>query len=249
MEPGVGPPAQLRPFDSTSVSPLPECPQLACERDTGSQGAAEGTGRRQGGCCCLTARSPPKLFGLNSSAPPGKGGLRLGALTSSPCKCPLFLPSHTPSCFPSVKPGLVYVGRTHNMCGAARTARTWAGFPHMPLAVAGTPSLPQPQQLHRVGREEPGGVQAMHGPRGRVSSQAAAWAAPRPARRGGPARRAVSWTPGPPRRKGHCELRGDSTVTPLWTAKGPSEKGETLTRTFKEAKGLFHPSLWSVNTN
>lgn len=133
----VGPPAQLRPFDSTSVPPLPGCPQLACERDTGSQGAAEGTGRRRGGCCCLTAQSPPELFGLNSSAPPGKGGLRLGALTSSPCKCPLFLPSHTPSCFPNVKPGLVCVGRTHNMCGAARTARTWAGFPHMPRPLLG----------------------------------------------------------------------------------------------------------------
>lgn len=35
-DPGVGPPAQLlHLFDSTSVSLLPGCPQLACERDSG----------------------------------------------------------------------------------------------------------------------------------------------------------------------------------------------------------------------
>ena len=58
----------------------------------------------------------------------------------------------------------------------------------MPLVVAGTPSLPQPQQLQRAGQEEQGGVQTLLGPRGGVSSRAAAWEAPRPAGRGGPAR-------------------------------------------------------------
>ena len=103
---------------------LPGCPSWHVKGTLGSQGAAEGTCGRGGGYCSLMARSPPEPFGLNSSTPPGKGGLRLGVLTSSPCKCPLSLPSHTPSCFPNVKPGFLYVGRTRNTCGAARTART-----------------------------------------------------------------------------------------------------------------------------
>lgn len=54
---------------------------------------------------------------------------------------------------------------------------------------------------------------------------------------------------GRPRRKEHCEPRGGTTVAPPWTVKGPSEKSETLARTLKEVKELFHPSLWSVNIN
>ena len=125
VDPGLGPPAQLlRPFDSTCVSLLPGRPSWYVKGALGSQGAAEGTCGRGGGHCSLMARSPPEPSGLNSSTPPGKGGLRLGVLTSSPCKCPLSLPSLTPSCFANVKPGFVYVGRTRNTCGAARTART-----------------------------------------------------------------------------------------------------------------------------
>lgn len=119
----------------------------------------------------------------------------------------------------------------------------------MPLVVAGTPSLPQPQQLQRAGQEKRGGSRPCSGsgvgsPVGLLPGQP-----PDQPAEEGQLSDLLAGDQGPPRRKGHCELRGDTMVAPPWTVKGPSEKRETLTRTFKEVKELFHPSLWSVNIN
>ena len=119
----------------------------------------------------------------------------------------------------------------------------------MPLAVAGTRSLPQPSSCREQDGRSGEGSRPRSGP-GAGSPVRLLPGQPldQPAEEG-QLSKLLAGDQGPPRRKGHCEPRGDTTVTPPWTVKGPSEKSETLTRTLKEVKELFHPSLWSVNIN